>query len=110
MEHQPWTPTTRGPAEWFTGDVYVDAIARRQGPTPVTLGCVHFTPCADTAWHRHSGGQTLSCTEGEGFVQARGGALIRLRPGDIVVTQPNKWHWQHRMGEHLTDNEYPPAD
>lgn len=65
MERQTRTPTTRGPAEWFTGDVYVDAIARSQGPTPVTLGCVHFTPCAHTAWHRHSGGQTLYCTEGD---------------------------------------------
>ena len=127
MQLSPRQPTTKGPADWFTGDVYVDALARHQGNEPVTLGCVHFTPCAHTAWHRHSLGQTLCCTEGEGFVQARGGPLIRLRPGDIVVTSPNEWHWHGatterfmvhlaftggdtEWGEHLTDDEYPPAD
>ena len=93
MERRPAQPTTKGSSDWFSGDVYVDAIARSQSTPPVTLGCVHFTPCAHTAWHRHSAGQTLYCTEGEGFVQARGGPLIRLRPGDIVVTEPGEWHW-----------------
>ena len=31
MERQTQTPTTRGPAEWFTADVYVDAIASPAG-------------------------------------------------------------------------------
>jgi hypothetical protein len=65
--------------------------------------------------------------EGAGFVQARGGPLIRLRPGDIVVTGPNEWHWHGatserfmvhlaftegdtEWGDHLTDAEYPPPD
>ena len=93
MELQAKRPTTKGSADWFTGDVYVDPIAPGHGPSPITLGCVRFTPCAHTAWHRHSLGQTLYVTEGEGFVQARGGPLIRIMPGDIVVTPPNEWHW-----------------
>jgi len=63
--------TTKGLADWFTGDVYVDPIAQNQGPSPMMLGAVHFTPCAHTAWHRHTLGQTLCVTNGEGFVQAR---------------------------------------
>src|SRR4051812_25007900 len=93
MQVQPKRATAKGSDDWFTGDVYVDAIAQNQGPSPLTLGAVHFTPCAHTAWHRHSLGQTLYVTEGEGFVQARGGALIRIRPGDIIVTPPGEWHW-----------------
>src|SRR6266511_6075786 len=93
MELQAKRPTTKGSADWFTGDVYVDPIAPGHGPSPITLGCVRFTPCAHTAWHRHSLGQTLYVTEGEGFVQARGGPLIRIMPGDIVVTPPNESHW-----------------
>ncbi|HWR46018.1 MAG TPA: hypothetical protein VN327_00140 [Pseudonocardiaceae bacterium] len=27
MPIQPKQPTTKGPAEWFTGDVYIDGIA-----------------------------------------------------------------------------------
>jgi len=33
MEVQPKRPTTKGPAEWFTGDVYVDPIGQNQGPS-----------------------------------------------------------------------------
>ena len=124
MEVRERIPTTKGPAEWFTGDVFVDAIARNQGPSPISLGSVHFTPCAHTAWHRHSLGQTLYVTEGEGYVQARGGPLIRIRPGDVIVTPPGEWHWhgatattlmthlaltegETEWDEHLTDDEYP---
>ena len=127
MERQVKRPTTKGSADWFTGDVYVDPVAQGQGPSPVSLGCVHFTPCAHTAWHRHSLGQTLYVTEGEGFVQARGGPLLRIVPGDIVVTPPGDWHWHGatpqrfmvhfaftegdtEWGQHLIDDEYPPRD
>jgi quercetin dioxygenase-like cupin family protein len=72
MEVQPKKSTAKGPAEWFTGDVWIDAIAQGQGPSPMSLGSVHFTPCARTAWHRHTPGETLYVTEGEGFVQPRG--------------------------------------
>ena len=124
MQLQERKPTFKGPADWFTGDVFVDPLAQGQGPSPVSLGWVHFTPCAHTAWHRHSFGQTLCVTEGEGFVQARGGPLIRIRAGDVIVTPPGEWHWHgaapdHFMahlaftegdtewGDHLTDDEYP---
>jgi hypothetical protein len=29
---QPKQPTAKGPAEWFTGDVWIDAIARGEEP------------------------------------------------------------------------------
>jgi quercetin dioxygenase-like cupin family protein len=90
MELERRKPTFKGSADWFTGDVYVDPLAQGQGPSPVSLGWVHFTPCAHTAWHRHSFGQTLCVTEGEGFVQARGGPLVR-EPGveEAVGADPN---------------------
>ena len=115
--------TFKGPDEWFTGDVYVDGLAQGQS-SAFTLGSVHFTPCAHTAWHSHTGGQTLYVIEGEGFVQARGGPLTRIRPGDVIVTEPDEEHWHGATagtfmthlaltegdtvwGKHLTDEEYP---
>ena len=77
----------------FAGDVFIDPIAQSQGPTPMTVGSVHFTPCARTGWHVHSIGQTLFVTEGEGRVQARGGRLHTIRSGDIVRTPGGEWHW-----------------
>jgi hypothetical protein len=33
MEVQPRNPTAKGPAEWFTGEVWTDAIAQAHGPS-----------------------------------------------------------------------------
>jgi len=33
MEVMPKQPSAKGPAEWFTGDVWIDAIARGEGPS-----------------------------------------------------------------------------
>ena len=46
MQLEQRKPTFKGPADWFTGDVYVDPLAQGQGPSPVSLGWVHFTPSA----------------------------------------------------------------
>jgi quercetin dioxygenase-like cupin family protein len=124
MELTQRKPTFKGPAEWFSGEVWGDPIADNQGPTAISLTSVHFTPCAHTAWHRHSLGQTLCVTEGEGFVQSRGGPLIRIRPGDVIVVAGGEWHWHGagpktfmthlaltegdtEWGDDLSDHEYP---
>ena len=44
MEHIPTRATTKGPADWSSGDVYVDPITEGQGPAPMGVGSVHFTP------------------------------------------------------------------
>ena len=65
--------TRRGPAEWFTGDVYIDTVAEPIGPYRLGAAMVHFTPGARTAWHTHPVGQTIYVTEGVGRCQRRGG-------------------------------------
>ncbi|MCB8902064.1 MULTISPECIES: cupin domain-containing protein [unclassified Streptomyces] len=93
MELLPKTPTSQGPAERFTGDVWVDMLAEAAPSSRLTAGIVRFAPCARTAWHRHALGQTLYVTEGIGLVQTRDGHTIVLRPGDTVHTPPGEWHW-----------------
>jgi len=41
--------TAKGPADWFTGDVYIDAVAAASAPARVQANLVHFTPGARTA-------------------------------------------------------------
>ena len=53
MQHGTKRSTTKGPADWFTGDVYVDAVAEGHGASPAMVAFVHFTPGARTAWHSH---------------------------------------------------------
>ena len=73
MQIQPKRPTAKGPAEWFTGQAWMDAIGEGQGAARMTIGAVHFAPGAHSAWHRHSIGQTLYVISGVGRVQAKGG-------------------------------------
>ena len=123
MEVQPRKPTTKGPADWFTGDVWLDPIAQGQAPSRLAVSAVHFTHGARTAWHVHSLGQTLYVTEGRGLVQSRDEPVVTIRPTDVVHTPAGEWHWhgaspEHLMthlsmtegdiewGEHVTDAEY----
>lgn len=123
MEHRTKGPTTKGPSERFTGDVWIDPVAQGHGATPTTVLLVHFTPGSRTAWHSHGVGQTLYVIEGEGLVQSRGEQVVTIRPGDVVVAQGGEWHWHgaapgHLMthlavsegdadwGEHVSDADY----
>ena len=92
MERIDKQPTVKGPAEMFTGDVYFNAIARGEGDSRIRVNTVRFTPCARTAWHSHSLGQTLHVTEGVGIVATRD-QIIVMHPGDTVQTPPGEEHW-----------------
>ena len=86
-------PTTPGPGEWFTGTVFIDAVAAPSGGARLSVSSVHFTPGARTAWHAHPNGQTIFVTEGVGFAQRRGGPVEVIRPGDRVFFEPGEDHW-----------------
>lgn len=120
-------PSARGPADWFTGSVRIDAPFQASDPARVTGAHVTFEPGARTAWHTHPLGQTLIVTAGVGRVQREGGPIEEIRPGDIVWFAPNEKHW-HGAGpttamshiaiqekldgknvdwlEHVTDEQY----
>ena len=123
--------TMLGPSEWFTGTVYVDAVAAPCEPSRLQAVSVHFTPAARTAWHTHPLGQTIFVTEGVGLCQRRGGPIEVISPGDRVYFEPAEDHWHgaapdrfmthlamHEVddhgspvtwGEHVTDEEYTAA-
>jgi quercetin dioxygenase-like cupin family protein len=120
--------TNQGPADWFTGNVYIDPVAAAPAPARVQAAMVHFTPGARTAWHTHPLGQTIFVTEGVGRCQASGGPIEEIRPGDRVFFAPGEEHWHGAApnrfmvhvaiqeadesgsvvtwGEHVSDEEY----
>ncbi len=85
--------TAKGPADWFTGDVYIDAVAAPSDPSRIAAASVHFTPGARTAWHTHPVGQTIYVIQGVGLCQRRGGPIEEIRPGDRVFFEPDEDHW-----------------
>jgi hypothetical protein len=92
--------TVRGRADWFTGTVFIDAIAAAPA---LGAAAVHFTPGARTA-------------------------IEVIRPGDRVFFEPGENHWHGAAparfmthvamqladengsavtwGEHVTDEQY----
>jgi quercetin dioxygenase-like cupin family protein len=122
--------TTAAPSDWFTGPVFIDAVAA-PGTSRLSASNVHFTPGARTAWHTHPNGQTIWVSEGSGLCQRRGGPVETIRPGDRVFFEPGEEHWHGAApnrfmahiamlevddqgnpatwGEHVTDEEYAAA-
>src|SRR4051812_8415711 len=93
MEIQSQRSTTKADADHFIGDVWYDVIAHGEGVSRMRVNSVHFAPGARNAWHAHALGQTLHVTEGRGRIQARGGAILEIGPGDTIHTAPGEWHW-----------------
>jgi quercetin dioxygenase-like cupin family protein len=123
--------TARGPSDWFTGAVYIDAVAAPSAASRLSASSVHFTPGARTAWHTHPNGQTIWVTEGVGLCQRRGDPIEVIRSGDRVFFEPGEEHWHGAAptrfmthiamlevdhegnpatwGEHVSDGEYAAA-
>ncbi len=122
------TATGVGPAEWFTGTVFLDTLASPSNGSRLSASSVRFTPGARTAWHTHPHGQTIVVVEGVGRAQRRGGPVEEIRPGDRVFFEPGEEHWHGAApdrfmthiamldvgddgraadwGAHVTDEEY----
>src|SRR3954452_13994210 len=86
-------PSSKGPADWFTGSVRIDPLFSPPEPARVAGALVTFEPGARTAWHTHPLGQTLIVMTGLGLVQREGGPVEQIRPGDVVWFAPGEKHW-----------------
>jgi quercetin dioxygenase-like cupin family protein len=86
-------PSSKGPAEWFTGNVRVDPLFDAPAPARALGAYVTFEPGARTAWHTHPLGQTLIVTAGCGLIQRWGGPVEEIQPGDVVWFEPGEKHW-----------------
>jgi quercetin dioxygenase-like cupin family protein len=87
------TPSKRGPADYFTGEVWLDEITPPASGSDVRTLRVTFTPGARTAWHTHPHGQLLRILSGVGRVQKAGEPVVEVHPGDVVWFAPGERHW-----------------
>ena len=86
-------PPSKGPAEYFTGDVGVRPLFGEEETAPYSGAYVTFAPGARSAWHTHPAGQRLIVTEGVGRTQQEGGPVEEIRAGDLVWCPPGVKHW-----------------
>ena len=86
-------PSSKGPADYFTGNVRIDPLFEAPDPSRARGASVTFEPGARSAWHTHPLGQTLIVTSGCGWVQSEGQPKVEIRSGDVVWCPPNEKHW-----------------
>ena len=86
-------PSTRGPADYFTGSVRIDSQFAAPDPARAAAAVVTFEPGSRTAWHTHPLGQRLLIVSGEGWVQNEGEAKQLVQAGDTVWFEPDEKHW-----------------
>ena len=86
-------PSSKGQAEYFTGNVRIDPLHQANAPARVSVASVTFEPGARTAWHSHPLGQTLIVMAGSGLAQKWGGSIEKILPGDVIWTPPSEKHW-----------------
>ena len=87
------TPSAKGPADYFTGTVRIDAPFQGTARARTGGATVTFEPGARTAWHTHPLGQTLIVVSGSGRAQREGGPVEEINAGDIVWFEPGEKHW-----------------
>ena len=86
-------PSTKGPAEYFTGAVRIDPLFTALAPARVACASVTFEPGARTAWHTHPLGQTPIVTSGCDWTQCEDGPIEEIRAGDVIFCPPGHRHW-----------------
>lgn len=80
-------------SKFFTGTTHLNMLVTRDDVFNSSIGNVTFDKGARTNWHKHSGGQILLVTAGEGRYQEKGKEIQILKAGDVVKIPPNVEHW-----------------
>ena len=93
MQIEPKPPTAEGPADWFTGDVFLDVIARGEERSRVRVMAVRFARRRAPCGTRTPSGRPCMSPRAGGLVQFRGGEISEIRSGDVITTSSGKWHW-----------------
>ena len=79
--------------EFFTGTTHLHRLVAKDNVWNSSICNVTFYPGARTNWHKHSGGQILLVTSGNGRYQEKGKEIQILKKGDVVKIPPEVEHW-----------------
>ncbi len=92
----------------FVLPALMQRLLGRDDELPVRLYRVTFGEGGRTHWHTHNDIQLLFGLSGRCLVVDRAGTELYLKPGDVVVIDPEKEHWHGAApgtaGEHLAIN------
>jgi quercetin dioxygenase-like cupin family protein len=103
-----WQPGVPGR---IVGDFRMQLFDIPLTETELTAMTVELADGARTGWHSHPRGQILIAIAGLGQVQAEGGEVLSLRPGDSIWAPPGERHWHGAApGHDFTYTSIQPID
>jgi quercetin dioxygenase-like cupin family protein len=110
--------TTAAQAAWqpgfpgrMLGDVRLRLFDIPRAETELTAMTVELKDGARAVWHSHPRGQILLAISGLGQIQAAGGTIVDLRPGDSIWAPPGERHWHGAApGHDFTYTSIQPID
>jgi hypothetical protein len=106
MEIEARQPTSKGPAERFTGDVWVDMVAQpRPLPHRMTAGIVRFAPGSRTA-----GTSTSSVRPSASPTASRSSRSAAAKPSPCTPDPSREEGPAVTWGDHVIDTDYQTAD
>lgn len=79
-------------AQYFIGNSYLNPLASSQ-KAAANVSNVTFEPGCRNNWHKHDIVQILIAVSGRGWYQEKGQPARELKPGDVVIVDPNTEHW-----------------
>jgi len=82
------------------GDARLHLFDIPREATELTAMTVELKDGARAVWHSHPRGQILVAISGLGQVQAAGGEVVELRPGDSIWAPPGERHWHGAAASH----------
>ncbi|MFD5270469.1 cupin domain-containing protein [Streptomyces sp. NPDC058335] len=83
-------PSSKAPANWFTGDVWWDVIVAGEEQSRMRANLVRFSPGARTIGRSHALGETLHVVSGIALIGTRDGTVFQAHPGETVACPPNE--------------------
>lgn len=86
-------PSSKGSAEYFTGDVTVVPLFPPNDTAHFSGAYVTFQPGARTNWHWHPAGQHMIVTDGTALTGTRDGTVLEFGKGDVVWCPTGIDHW-----------------
>jgi quercetin dioxygenase-like cupin family protein len=76
-----------------TGTVWLDELNKADSMLDLNVAMATFAPGAKLDWHIHPAGQLLMITDGTGYYQEKGKAIVVVHKGDVVRCIPGIPHW-----------------
>ena len=86
-------PSSKGPAEWFTGNVHIEPLHQADAPARVGISKCHIRAWRPDCMAQPSTGSDFDRDRWQWTGTELGWSHEEIQPGDVVWCPPGEKHW-----------------